>query len=245
MTRSDAHTAGAGGAPASTIEPIDRDIWIADGPVVRFFGFPYPTRMTLVRLPDDALWVCSPIALSDALAQQIERLGVPRHLVSPNKFHHLFLGEWQRRWPGAWLYASPGLARRRRDLRFAAELGDQAEAAWTGSIDQVVFRGSVVMEEVAFFHRASRTAIFTDLIQRFDPRLLDGWRSWVMRLDGLVGPDGSTPREWRLTFLDRRALRRAKAAALAWNPERLVVAHGMWARIGGRAVLERALRWMG
>jgi hypothetical protein len=31
----------------------------------------------------------------------------------------------------------------------------------------------------------------------------------------------------------------------AWNPERLVVAHGEWVRSGGRDVLERALAWMG
>lgn len=32
-------------------------------------------------------------------------------------------------------------------------------------IDQAVFRGSIAMDEVVFFHRASRTAIFGDLIQ--------------------------------------------------------------------------------
>lgn len=229
----------------SPIEPIDRDIWIADGPIVRFFGFPYPTRMTVVRLADGTLWVCSPIALTEALAQAIERLGSPRHLVSPNKIHHLFLGDWKRRWPAARLYASPGLARRRRDLHFDAELADGADAAWAESIDQVVFHGSFVMEEVVFFHRLSRTAIFTDLIQRFEPHRSRGWRGWLMRLDGLVGSDGSTPREWRLTFLDRRALRRAKATVLAWNPERVVIAHGMWVRAHGRAILERALGWMG
>ena len=37
---------------------IDRDIWIAEGPSVPFFGVPYPTRMTLVRLSDGGLWVC-------------------------------------------------------------------------------------------------------------------------------------------------------------------------------------------
>jgi Domain of unknown function (DUF4336) len=232
-------------AVASSLELIDRDIWIADGAPVQFFGFPYPTRMTVVRLADGALWVCSPIALTDPLAQAIERIGPPRYLVAPNKLHHLFLGEWQRRWPAARLYAAPGLARRRPDLHFAAELADRPEPGWAGTIDQVVFGGSFVMNEVAFFHRPSRTAIFTDLIQRFDPHLLRGWRGWVMRLDGLVGARGSTPREWRLTFVDRRALRRARAAALAWNPERVVIAHGTWIRTDGRAVLEEAFRWMG
>jgi hypothetical protein len=225
------------------LTPIDDDIWIADGPSVPFLGVPYPTRMTVVRLRDGSLWVCSPIALTDVLATEMDALGAVRHLVSPNKIHHLFLGEWKERWPAARLYASPGLPPRRRDLSFDAMLGDEPEAAWAAAIDQVVFRGSFVMEEVIFFHRASRTAIFTDLIQRFPPSA--GWRGLLLRLDGLVGPDGSTPREWRLTFLRRGALRRAKARVLAWNPERLVVAHGACALRDGREVIERALRWTG
>lgn len=225
------------------LTPLDRDVWIAEGPAVSFYGFAYPTRMTLVRLADASLWGCSPIALTAALANAVDALGTLRHLVAPNKLHHLFLGAWQRRWPQARLYAAPGLARRRRDLSFAAELGDQSPPAWDGQIDQVVFHGSIAMTEVVFFHRLSRTAIFTDLIQRFDPTQVHGWRGWIMRLDGLVGADGSTPREWRWSFLDRRALRRARAAALAWDPERVVIAHGMWIHRDGRAALARALAW--
>ena len=90
---------------------IDRDIWIADGPSVPFLGVPYPTRMTLVRLSDGGLWLCSPIELTDELADAVQALGPVQHLVSPNKIHHLFLGQWAQAWPGAKLWASPGLAR--------------------------------------------------------------------------------------------------------------------------------------
>jgi hypothetical protein len=74
--------------------------------------------MTVVRLSDGSLWVCSPIRLSETLKASIDEQGPVRHLVSPNKIHHLFLEEWARVWPEAKLYASPGLARRRRDLAF-------------------------------------------------------------------------------------------------------------------------------
>jgi hypothetical protein len=224
---------------------IDREVWIADGPTVPFLGvFPYPTRMAIVRLRNGDLWVWSPIALDDALAARVDALGRVRHLVSPNKIHHLFLADWSRRWPQASLWASPGLARRRPDLSFAGELDDAPEPAWAGEIDQVVFRGSFAMEEVVFFHAASRTAFFCDLIQKFDPASLSGWRAWFMRLDGLVGAGGSTPREWRLSFTRRREARRALARALAWNPQRLVIAHGVWVREHGAENLARSLAWL-
>ncbi|MBW1685482.1 MAG: DUF4336 domain-containing protein [Deltaproteobacteria bacterium] len=224
---------------------IDRDIWIAEGPSVSFFGFPYPTRMTLVRLSDGGLWLCSPIELTDALAGEIKALGPVRHLVSPNKIHHLFLGQWAQAWPEAKLWASPGLARRRRDLSFDGELGDAAEPAWESDIDQLIFRGSFALEEVVFFHRASRSAIITDLVQKFDPATQRGWRGLLMRLDGLVGPEGSTPRELRLTFWNRRAAREALRKMLGWNPQRLIIAHGQWVRENGREALARSLSWIG
>ena len=224
---------------------IDRDIWIAEGPSVPFLGVPYPTRMTLVRLSDGGLWLCSPIELNAALADAVQALGPVQHLVSPNKIHHLFLGQWAQAWPDAKLWASPGLARRRRDLSFHGELGNAAEPAWESDIDQLIFRGSFAMEEVVFFHRASRSAIITDLVQKFDPATLRGWRGLLMRLDGLVGPEGSTPREWRLTFWNRRAAREALRKMLGWNPQRLIIAHGQWVRENGREALARSLSWIG
>lgn len=107
--------------------------------------------MALARLADGNLWVWSPIALSGELASAVAALGTVRYIVSPNKIHHLFLSEWAKRWPEARLYAPPGLARKRSDLHFAAELGDQPDPAWAAEIDQVIFRGSVAMQEVAFF----------------------------------------------------------------------------------------------
>jgi hypothetical protein len=109
----------------------------------------------------------------------------------------------------------------------------------------VIFHGSFALEEVVFFHRPSRTAMVADLVQRIDPVVARGWRGWIMRCDGVVGSDGSTPRELRLTFFDRPAARRARNQVLGWHPERVVIAHGEWVRADGRPVLGRALAWLG
>jgi hypothetical protein len=219
-------------------------IYLADGPVVSFFGFPYPTRMAVVRLTDGSLWVWSPIALTPDLERAVDAIGPVRHLVSPNKLHHLFMKEWVARWPDARMYAPPGLARRFPELRFDSELGDEADPAWANDIDQTIFRGSIAMEEVVFFHRPSRTALFCDLVQRHEPERMKGWRGMVMRLDGMVGEAGSAPREWRATFLRRGPARAARAKVLAWQPERLLIAHGACVKGGATPVLERALAWI-
>ena len=73
---------------------------------------------------------------------------------------------------------------------------------------------------------------------------LGAFHRLLMRLDGMLGPDGSTPREWRLSFWNRRAARSALRKALCWNPERIVIAHGTSVRAGGREALARSMRWL-
>ncbi len=226
------------------LEVFGPSLFLAEGPTVSFFGFPYPTRMAVARLSDGSVWVWSPVALTPDLAAAVEAMGPVGHIVSPNKIHHLFLGDWAERWPRARLYAPPGLARKRPELRFNAELGDEPDPAWAADIDQVIFRGSFAMEEVVFFHRASRTAIIGDLVQRHPEARMTGWRGLLMRLDGLVGPEGSTPREWRASFLRRGPARKARDKVLGWQAEQLLVAHGDCARSDATEILARALDWI-
>ncbi|MFQ5471421.1 MAG: DUF4336 domain-containing protein [Dehalococcoidia bacterium] len=226
------------------LEEFGPSLFVADGPIVPFLGFPYPTRMAVARLRDGSAWVWSPIALSPELEREIRSIGPVHNIVSPNKIHHLFLKEWVERWPEARLHAPPGLARRKPELHFDTELGDEADPAWAAEIDQTIFRGSIAMEEVAFFHRPSRTAIFCDLVQRHDPEQMKGLKGVLMRLDGLVGERGSTPREWRASFFRRRPARAARARVAAWEAERLVIAHGACAQKNAAQILARALAWM-
>jgi len=219
-------------------------LYSADGPIVPFFGFPYPTRMAVARLTDGCVWVWSPVALTEELADEVHAIGPVRHIVSPNKIHHLFLREWANRWPDARLYAPPGLARKKPGIHFDGELTDEPSPAWAADIDQVVFRGSFALEEVVFFHRASRTAIIGDLIQRHPESKMSGWKGMLMRLDGLVGERGSTPREWRASFLRRGPARIALRKLLGWNAERLLIAHGECAETRATEIIKAALSWI-
>ncbi len=73
---------------------------------------------------------------------------------------------------------------------------------------------------------------------------MTGWRGMLMRLDSLVGENGSTPREWRASFLRRSKARAAREKVLNWKPKRLLIAHGECAQTGATEIIDRALAWM-
>jgi hypothetical protein len=230
------------------LEQIGDALWLAEGDIVSFYGFAYPTRSVIARLASDRLWVWSPVSLAADLRAEVERLGRVAHLVSPNKLHRLHLAEWKAAYPDAKVWGPRSSIRRSRDLPFAGALEDAPPSEWGSDIDQARFCGSFAMDEIVFFHRPSKTAIVADLIQAFDDAFLSRnwtWTRGLARLDGIHADHPGAPREWRFSFVDRAAARSARDKALGWNCERVVIAHGAWRRSGGREFLQRALAWLG
>ena len=160
--------------------------------------------LRLVQRDDPCAWIWSPIEISDELAKEVEaKAGPIKFIVSPNKFHHFFLKSWADKYPSAEVWGPPGLKRRKvaEGIRFNQTFGEDEhpEPEFLSEIDYVVVKGSYVLHEVEFFHKPSKTAIINDLIQRHTEHL-NGWKGFLMKLDGLAGEHGSTPRDWRFTF---------------------------------------------
>ncbi|MEM7436336.1 MAG: hypothetical protein AAF436_14345 [Myxococcota bacterium] len=65
-----------------------------------------------------------------------------------------------------------------------------------------------------------------------------------MRLGGVVGDHGTTPLDWRLSFLRHGEAREARDKILGWNPERLVIAHGTCVESGAAEIVAEALAWI-
>jgi hypothetical protein len=230
------------------LQTIADSLWLVEGAIVDFYGFPYPTRMVIARCEGGALWVWSPVKLSAGLRADVDALGRVAHLVSPNKLHHLYLAEWKRAYPDAMLWGPASTIKRHDDLAFGPPLRDAPPREWGPDLDQAWFHGSFAMDEIVFFHRPSRTAIFADLIEAFSDTFLEKHWSWwqrpLARLDGITAHCPHAPLEWRLSFIKRAAARAARAKVLAWAPERAIMAHGDWCRTGGSAYVERALSWL-
>lgn len=239
--------------PLNTLKPVADGVWIVDGPEVRMAvplgSMPFPTRMTVVRLESGALWLHSPTQLDDGLRAALDALGPVRHLVSPNKLHYAHILSWKRAYPEATAWASPGVRERaasqKIEVAFDRELGPTPPPEWSAELDQLLFEGSQVLQEVVFFHRASRTLLLADLIENFEREKISLGMRALAHLGGCLDPDGKAPFDLRMTFRKGKAQARASLERMTgWNPERIVVGHGRWYPRDGAAELRRAFRWL-
>lgn len=237
--------------PLNTLKPVAENVWIADGPVIRFGAWwpkiPFPTRMTVVRLQSGALFIHSPTSLVSSLKAEIKALGEPRWIVAPNRLHYWWLPEWHGTFSAAQIFVAPEVREQAGErISFEChEIDRDSGFPWDDEIATLPIAGSY-MTEVEFFHRATRTLVLTDLIENFEARKI---RSPLVRFltwaGGVQDPDGSTPRDLRSTFAGRRPeLIAAVERMIEWNPERIIIAHGRWYERDGRAELIRAFRWL-
>jgi len=229
------------GSAMAMLRELDRNIWVAERPQ-RFYGLEVGTRMTVIRLAGGSLLLHSPVALDRGLRRELDSLGPVRFAVAPNRFHHLYAGGVRQVYPEARLWVAPGVEKKRPDLAFEALLGDEAPAEWKEEVGQVFFRGRPFENEVVFLHRPSRTLILCDLAFHFGPRAAPLTRM-VMRLlrsYGRFGPSRLDP----LLIRDRAAARQALERILAWDFDRVVVAHGEVLESGGPAALRAGYAWL-
>lgn len=221
---------------------LDESLWVASRPLKIVVG-DVGARMTVIRLPDGDLLVHSPVSLDTPTRAALDALGPVRWVVGPSKVHHLFLGEYAAAYPEAALLAAPGLEEKRRDLTFRHVLHDELPLPFDGAVLRHVFAGAPLMNEVVFFHPASRTLILTDLAFHLPPGAPNGARLFHL----LVGATGrfGPHRIVRLGIRDRAAAARSLEHVLGWDFDRVVVSHGTVLERGGREAMRAAFAFLG
>jgi hypothetical protein len=236
--------------PLNTLKQVAPDIWVVDGPEIRFglagFKLAHPTRMTIVRLPQGGLWLHSPTPPTTPLVRSLEQIGPVEYLIAPNNFHYWWIADWEARFPNAAAWGPPGLQQSaKRALPPLRTLEDTPAPDWALTLDQFVVRGNL-FAEVVFFHRPTRTLILTDLIENFESsRVRNRWARRLLLWSGVADQDGRPPLDMRLAFLRRRrTLRAAVCRMIDWSPERVILAHGRWFQSNGAAELRRVFGWI-
>jgi hypothetical protein len=215
-------------------------LWVADMPASRL-GFEFGARMTIVRLSSGDLFIHSPIELDATLKRELDALGAVRYVVSPYRMHFMHLLDFAQAYPEARFYASPGLGQM-EGVTFDGVLGDKAEPEWAADLEQVVIRGNVLDNEVDFFHRASRTLILTDLCFNI-PSERSLTTRVMARFLGVLETCAPT-RTFRLLTRNRVATRKCIEHILAWDFDRIILAHGKIVESGGKMLLRTNFSWL-
>lgn len=225
------------------LDRINDDVW-AERRSLRFFGVECGTKMTVVRLSGGGLFVHSPVALDAATREAVDALGTVTAIVAPSLFHHLYVAEWAAAYPKASLSACPGLEKKRADITWSRVLGDrpdQGGSEWSGEIEQVFFGARTMENEVIFFHKASKTIVSCDFMFNLSTHPSPLTRT-VAFLLGQRKP-GSTLLE-RVMIRDRVSAREQMGRVIAWEAERLLLAHGENVGTGASEAVRSAYAWL-
>ena len=203
-------------------------------------GINIGTRTSVIQLSDGGLWIHSPGPMEGELADSIDALGEVRFMVAPNGFHHLYLEDAMKRWPSAQCHVAPGLTQKRKDLGFHAELSDEPDAHWAADLEQILIAGAPKVNEVAFYHRSTRSLLLVDLVFNMESKNL--LESLFLRINGSVGL--GTSRLMRFMLKDLEATRASVEQILDWDFDRVIMAHGEILEQDAKSSLRASFDWL-
>lgn len=236
--------------PVYELKAVGDAIWIVDGPEVqmdfKFFKVPFTTRMTIVKLANNKLWVHSPIALTEELKDQVSSLGEVSDIVAPNKFHWSYIVDWHTHYPKAKLWLAKGVYKKleKEKIRDYSSLDDFSTPVWSEEIYYIPFRGSIIMEEMVFFHPKSSTLILTDLIENIEVKQLPFMFKVLFKLGDNQYPKAHTPRDLRISFLFRKQAIESYKVIKQWKPDNIIFSHGKVILENGSEKLKQAFFWL-
>lgn len=209
-------------------EYIKDQIWILEYPV-RFGGMDLYGRTTIIKLPGGDLIVHDPCKIDETVKSEINSLGVVKYIIAPGNYHHLFVTVFQQHYPDAETFLCPGLERKRPDIEFDWILGNRPDPRWEGVLEQVLVQGTRFIWEVAFFHKPSKTLILVDLLENIGDDYqhkaglyLQFWWKWVFKM---WNHPKAAP-EYKMGWGNKTIVKSCLERILAWDAERVILAHG-------------------
>lgn len=219
--------------------PFAEDVWTDTRPA-KFYGVECGSRMTVVRLRGGGLFVHSPLGLDEETRRQVEALGEVRAVVAPSIFHHLYVGQWMAVYPDAHFAACHGLEWKRADLAWTSVLGDQPHPIWADEIEQVYFSARRE-NEVDFYLSRQKVMICADALLN-----ISTLPAFSARIASRIMGNHAPGVGWMeyLMIRDRRLARRQVDRIMAWDFDKIVLAHGEMVEQGGREVVRSAYAWL-
>ncbi|MDB5038432.1 MAG: hypothetical protein JWQ35_1960 [Bacteriovoracaceae bacterium] len=223
------------------LQSVGPNIWIKSHKF-KSYGIPMLSRMIICRLPNNQLWIWSPIQIDQQLKTEIDSLGDVAYVVAPNRYHHLFLSSVREFFPNALFYCAPGLEIKRKDVRFDGTLNSEVLHPWSSSFDQINLKGSHSYNEVIFFHKESKTLIVTDLIFNMK-KVKPIFGKLFFFFYGVLGRPASSILI-KYILRNRSHTRDVVNIILQWKFEQVIMAHGEMINENAKDSFKQAVGWI-
>ncbi|MGE0763127.1 MAG: DUF4336 domain-containing protein [Bdellovibrionales bacterium] len=212
-------------APLQTKNPFHMlapGLWVADA-VIQVPVVSLPIRAVAVQVAPGQLVLISPLHGRMCDYNSLKALGQVVAIVAPSKFHHLFVQHAQKEFPGAKLWAAPGLEQKRTDVKWDGILTVDPWP-YQNVLELQLIEGAPQMNEVVLFHGPSQTLVVTDLLfnlqkaSGFGARMIFGLLGTFRRLN--------TSRLVKWYTKDQKQVSNSLKRILGFNFDRLIMAHG-------------------
>ncbi len=231
------------------ISSIGDKIWVVDQSQ-KYHGIEIGARMTVIKIKGSRLVLISPVEITESMANEMSLLGEVAFIVAPNLYHHLYLNSCVQRYPNARVLIAQGLQKKHPDLLQAEVLSNKVVAEWGDEMDQqelhgysvLEVTGPVVLNEVVFFHKVSKTLIMADGAYHFGDSAPLSIKLFA-KLTGFFKVLGPTPLE-KFATKEKQKLKNALNRIMDWPFESVVMAHGDLISNGGRDKLRKGYGWL-
>jgi hypothetical protein len=208
-------------------EYIPNSIWLKEYPI-RFAGCRFDARMVVVRLSDGRLMIQSPCPIDETTKSEIDSLGTVAVIVAPGNYHYLNVQSAQEAFADAETHICPRVEKKDSSLSYTKVLGDEPDAVWASDFDQVLVRGTRFINEVAFFHRASKTLILVDLIENYGDETTQpkGWLKFWWKMIFRMWNSPKPAPEYQMGWKDKALAKSCLEKILSWDFDKIIISHG-------------------
>ncbi len=187
-------------------------------------------RMSILKLADDSLWMCTPTPHDPQLENRVAEMGEVKYIVAPSNGHNLFLEAWQSAFPDAAVYLAAGIPKKRPNLKDYTLLRDLDTPPWQRDLEMIAMGGAPFFDEHMFYHGRSKTLLVTDFFQNYTGVKQKGLgkivTKFILEPIGFKGKCLAPPLKTKFAVKDRQALRASLDRLWDLDIECVVPAHG-------------------
>ena len=245
------------------LREIDRNIWVQDQSF-KYWGLEVGTRMTVIRLVGNSIILISPIKLESQTQENISKLGTVKYIIAPNLFHYLYLQEAKNIYPQAQVLVVPGLTAKQPEIAIDKVFFED-EIDFGSELEYILFAGfrvsmitqAATLNEVVFYHPASKTLILTDTAFNFDGEgcsrsesisnhRVDRTFPWLTQLGAKIMGSYDTLQPSvleKLVIEDREKVQASVEKILSWDFQRVIMAHGSIVENDAKNQLKKGYEW--